>query len=83
MVINTISNLIINWGYNLLSTGNNTITFPISYTEKRVVVFSKLYAENVTADTVSVFEKAPTALENFVAYSGYNGFNCYWFAIGY
>lgn len=67
----------------MLNLGDNTINFPVSYTVKRVVVVSKLYSAQSTNDTVPVFEKAPTALENFVAYSGYNGFNCYWFAIGY
>ena len=80
---NQISNLILNWGYNILSSGNNTINFPAAYAIKKVVVISKLYSAATTSDTVSVFEKAPTALENFIAYSGYYGFDLYWIAIGY
>jgi hypothetical protein len=83
LVYNKFSNLILNWGYNTLSSGNNTINFPAAYAIKRVVVISKLYSAATTSDTVSVFEKAPTALENFIAYSSYNGFDLYWIAIGY
>ena len=81
--INKFSNLIINWGYNILKLGDNAINFPCSYKIKRAVVFSKLYSSTSTSDTVGVFQKAPTSLSLFYAYSNYDGFNCYWFAIGY
>ena len=71
------------WGYGSLKSGNNTINFPVSYTVQRTVVVSKLYSAATTSDTVDVFEKAPTALENFKIYSSYNGFDFYWIAIGY
>ena len=82
LVINTIS-ILLCWGYGSLKSGNNTINFPVSYTVQRTVVVSKLYSAATTSDTVDVFEKAPTALENFKIYSSYNGFDFYWIAIGY